>query len=327
MDHDLNIFKSRGLDSSKSKNDLFDVFRDSKHFEASVSENTKAAIKSDYHFYISRGGVFPALPNDLARFLEDNADARNPRSLRRLLYSLSQLHIESGLEDHTKDPAISKIMKGIFRLHGVPVIKSEYMRLEYLDRLNQLFDSEGDSITAIRDKAIIFLGFYGAFRRSEIASLRWDQLDTSRNEGITIHLNRSKADQIGQGKRVNVPARLADHDPINPLLLWRQCLGKKTGDYDGYIFRPLSPKKSIMKDQMTGHLVNEIVKRRVLEAECPLAKDITAHSLRSGFATEAYNLGASLAQIMEHGRWKDIKTVMGYIQVGRMFSDSALNVF
>ena len=111
------------------------------------------------------------------------------------------------------------------------------------------------------------------------------------------------------------------------LLRWRQCIGKQTGEFDGYMFRPLTAKQTIKKDKITGHLVNEIVKRRVLEAKCPFASEMTAHSLRSGMATEAYIKGASLAQIMEHGRWKDMKTAMGYIQVGRQFSDSALNVF
>jgi len=93
------------------------------------------------------------------------------------------------------------------------------------------------------------------------------------------------------------------------------------------VLPPLTGKQTIKNVNITGHLVNEIVKRRVVEAKCPFASEMTAHSLRSGVATEAYIKGASLAQIKEHGRWKDMKTVMGYIQVGRQFSDSALNVF
>ena len=152
-------------------------------------------------------------------------------------------------------------------------------------------------------------------------------MDTSNDEGISIYLGRSKADQSGEGTRSKIPARLGKICPIIALLRWRQCIGKQTGEFDGYMFRPLTAKQTIKKDKITGHLVNEIVKRRVLEAKCPFASEMTAHSLRSGMATEAYIKGASLAQIMEHGRWKDMKTVMGYIQVGRQFSDSALNVF
>ena len=193
--------------------DLFDVFRDSTYFKASVSENTLASFKADLRYFLKQGGVFPAKPADLARFLEDNAHTRNPRSLRRMLSSLSHLHILKGYEDPTKEAVITKIMKGIFRKHGIPKIKSEYMRYDTLFQLVDYFDSQGESVAAIRDKALILLGFFGAFRRSELASLRWDQMDTSSDEGISIYLGRSKADQSGEGTRVKIPARLGKISP------------------------------------------------------------------------------------------------------------------
>ena len=56
------------------------------------------------------------------------------------------------------------------------------------------------------------------------------------------------------------------------------------------------------------------------------AENMSAHSLRRGFVTEAARLGASMPAIQRHGRWKSTKTVFEYIEAGRQFADSAVDV-
>ena len=57
----------------------------------------------------------------------------------------------------------------------------------------------------LRDKAILLVGFAGAFRRGEVTNLRWSDVRTRDGAGIVIHLRRSKTDQAGRGKDVGIP--------------------------------------------------------------------------------------------------------------------------
>ena len=75
-------------------------------------------------------------------------------------------------------------MQGIARLHGVPKKQAAALRLKDLDQmmvhLNQL-----PSILNIRNRALLLVGFFGAFRRSELVSLEWDQVSFA-TDGIVI---------------------------------------------------------------------------------------------------------------------------------------------
>ncbi len=69
-----------------------------------------------------------------------------------------------------------------------------------------------------------------------------------------------------------------------------------------------------------------MIRRLAVEAGLPNADRISSHSLRRGFATEAARLGAAMPAIQPHGRWRSTKIVLEYIEAGRQFSDSAVNV-
>ena len=96
------------------------------------------------------------------------------------------------------------------------------------------------------------------------------------------------------------------------------CMGK------GWI----AQKKTgtILNDAICSMHINRIVKQAAKDAMFANADQVSAHSLRRGFATEAARLGASMPAIQKHGRWKSTKTVFEYIEAGRQFKDSAVNV-
>jgi integrase len=60
------------------------------------------------------------------------------------------------------------------------------------------------SLRALRNRAIILLGFAGAFRRSELVALNVEDLEEM-PEGMLATLRRSKTDQEGLGRRVAIP--------------------------------------------------------------------------------------------------------------------------
>ena len=56
----------------------------------------------------------------------------------------------------------------------------------------------------IRDRALILIGFAGAFRRSELVSLEHDDVAFVK-EGLTLMIRRSKTDQLGEGRKIAIP--------------------------------------------------------------------------------------------------------------------------
>ena len=61
-----------------------------------------------------------------------------------------------------------------------------------------------DNMIGKRDRALLCLGFAGAFRRSELCALEVADL-TEVPDGLRILIRRSKGDQEGQGQEVAIP--------------------------------------------------------------------------------------------------------------------------
>jgi len=94
----------------------------------------------------------------------------------------------------------------------------------------------------------------------------------------------------------------------------------------GIIFRRINKVGEVGEQPITARHWNRVIREMATEAGLAQADRISSHSLRRGFATEAARLGASLPAIQRHGRWRSTKTVLEYIEAGRQFADSAVNV-
>lgn len=177
------------------------------------------------------------------------------------------------------------------------------------------------TVINIRNRALLLLGFFGAFRRSEVVSLTWEQVQFV-SDGLIITLSRSKGDQIGEGAQCVIPFGNDTRCPVRALIAWRE----KTKQLEGAIFRRISKTGTIGKQGMGPHHLNRVIRQLAKAAGLPNAERMSSHSLRRGFATEAARLGASMPSIQRHGRWRSTKVVLEYIEAGRQFADSAVNV-
>lgn len=110
--------------------------------------------------------------------------------------------------------------------------------------------------------------------------------------------------------------------PVRALLDWR----KASQQFEGPLFRRISKTGTVSETAISGQSVNLILRQLAFEAGIPNSDQMSAHSLRRGFATEFARLGASMPAIQRHGRWRSTKTVVEYIEAGRQFVDSAVNV-
>ena len=165
-----------------------------------------------------------------------------------------------------------------------------------------------DTLEGVRDRALLCFGFAsGGRRRSEIAAADLRDLRKTGDEGYIYRLEYSKTQQAG----VTV-----DSTPDKPILgrsaqalsAWLEAAGIR----EGAIFR------RIWKDRVGPALlpgsIATIVKRRA--AMAGLKGDFGAHSLRSGFVTEAGKQGVPLPAVMAMTEHRSVVSVIGYFQAG-----------
>lgn len=289
------------------------------YIHAATSNNTRRAYRADIEHFESAGGRLPATDKIIERYLLDSAHRHNPRTLSRRLTAIRQWHKLKGLADPTDSPLVTKTMRGIARLHGKPKRQALALRLKDLDRITQYL-KEHESVINVRNRALLLVGFFGAFRRSELVALKWEQVSFE-SDGMVITLPRSKTDQAGDGQKVIIPFGNDNRCPVRALIDWRQA----SGQWSGLVFRWVSKTGNVMSKGISGFQVNRIIQILAKKVGLSNADQYSAHSLRRGFATEAARKGASMPAIQRHGRWKSTRTVIEYIEAGRQFSDSAVN--
>lgn len=293
---------------------------DNNYIHAATSENTRLAYQSDIDHFFSQGYTLPATPEAVERYLRECANDYNPRTLVRRMTALRQWHKLQGDKDPTQNPLVSKTMRGITRLHGRPKKQAVALRLKELDQLIAYL-KKNESLKNIRDRALLLVGFFGAFRRSELVTLQWEQV-TFASDGMIIALPRSKTDQMGEGERCIIPFGNEPRCPVRALIDWRQA----SKQWEGFVFRRISKTGNLSQQPIGTHHWNRRIRTLAKAVNLPSADHYSSHSLRRGFATEAARLGASMPAIQRHGRWKSTKTVVEYVEAGREFADSAVNV-
>jgi integrase len=170
----------------------------------------------------------------------------------------------------------------------------------------------------LRDRALLLLGFAGAFRRSELVSLDVEDLEFSR-AGLVVRLRRSKTDQEGQGRRIGVPrGQRAETCPLMAL----QAFLKAASIESGPLFRGVNRHGQLLQGRLSDRAVALVVKRRV-EAVGLDPERFAGHSLRAGLATSAAAAGASERAIAKQTGHKSMAVLRRYIRDGDLFRDNA----
>ena len=172
---------------------------------SSKSDNTVDAYESDWDDFVywceSRHvDYFPASPETVVNYINDLADHAKANTISRRISAISENFNAAGLADNPcKSSLVSSALRGIRRLKGTYQQGKTPILLEDLEDIFKEMESLNlPEIQLLRDKAILLIGFMGAFRRSEISALMVEDLTFS-PQGLEIFVRSSKADQEGQG--------------------------------------------------------------------------------------------------------------------------------
>jgi site-specific recombinase XerD len=173
-----------------------------------------------------------------------------------------------------------------------------------------------NNLAGIRDRALLLLGFAGAFRRSELVSL--DVADIEETEtGLLVCIRSSKTDQEGQGVTIAI-ARGDVACPVKALRAWLEAAAIEAGP----IFRPIDKAGTVRASRLTDRSVANFVKAYAERAGFD-ASTFSGHSLRAGFLTSAAGKGASIFKMMDVSRHKSVDTLRGYVRDAELFKDHA----
>ncbi|MBR0220176.1 MAG: tyrosine-type recombinase/integrase [Synergistaceae bacterium] len=298
--------------------------------EASVAPETKRAyssrLKRFFNWCELKGFnyTFPISPEILAAYLVEMADNGFKYStIEQTIAAISTAHKANGFISPTESLLIKKFMKGCKREYGTAKKKHDAATADIVRYLlNSIPDDS--SPKHIRDRAIIALGFAGAFRRSELCALNVENLKWTFKNGQEILLAeivRSKTDQEGHGMiKAIFPSN--DDENISPTHLLKRWL--YVGNiFNGALFRRLLKDGHITPNRLTPQSIRLIVKNTAVNAG--LSLDLSAHSLRSGFVTTAIRQGKSERSIMNQTGHKSTQVLREYFIREDAVEDNAAN--
>jgi len=242
-------------------------------------------------------------------------------TLKRRLVSIGVIHKLKGHYLDTKHPAIIENILGIKRRKGSVQKSKKPILINSLKKIIDVIDQEDkEEIKKLRDRSIILIGFSGGFRRNEIVSLDYDDLDFV-PEGLKINIKRSKTDQFGEGFTKALPYfDGSKYCPVASLKNWIEISNVTSGP----VFRRFVKGSKLSEKRLTDQTVALLIKEYLNLAGID-SKNYSGHSLRSGFATSAAESGAEERNIMAMTGHKSTEMVRRYIKEANLFKNNALS--
>ena len=297
------------------------------NLENSKANNTVRAYKSDFSdfgLFCAQNG-FKSLPSEpkIVSLYLTHLSVKNAKmsTLKRRLVSIGVIHKLKGHYLDTKHPTIIENIMGIKRRKGSFQKGKKPILISNLKVIINVIDQQKKAeIKKFRDRSIILIGFSGGFRRNEIVSLDYNDLDFV-SEGLKINLRRSKTDQLGEGLTKALPYfDNSQYCPVVSLKNWIEISRISSGP----VFRRFIKGSKLSENRLTDQTVALLIKE-YLQLAGINSKNYSGHSLRSGFATSAAESGAEERSIMAMTGHKSTEMVRRYIKEANLFKNNALN--
>jgi len=259
---------------------------------------------------------FPAAPETVALYIAALAEKHRPATISRAMAAIAARHRAAGLDSPAsiRHGAIAAVWQGIKRTHGTA---QEQKAPVLVENLRAMCRTLRPGVIGIRDRALLLVGFAGAFRRSELVALDFEDVQFT-GDGLVILLRRSKTDQEGEGRRVGLPyGSNPETCPVRALRAWIEASAIDAGP----LFRSITRHGKI-QGRLSGYAVAVIVKRHA-EAVGLEVDRFSGHSLRAGLVTSAAIAGASERAIMAQTGHRSSAMVRRYVRDANLFRENA----
>lgn len=302
--------------------DLASLMERAKEYAADArAGSTRKAYEADFRNFeqwcaLQGLDAMPATPAAVAVYLTHLADSgRKVATIERALTGIVHAHRSRGVDWPRAHPAIANVMAGIRRRVGTaPTQKAPVVD----ELLAAMLATLNEDLRGHRDRALLTLGWSGAFRRSELVALTVANVARS-SEGLIVTVRRSKGDQEGRGAEKGIPyASRAAYCPVRSLDAWLGAAGITEGPLFRYIDRHGRVHAEALSDRSVARIVQRTAERSGLDPTT-----VGGHSLRAGFATTAAKRGKSLDAIMRQTLHKSERVARSYIRHAKLFDDNA----
>jgi site-specific recombinase XerD len=300
---------------------------------AGKRDSTRAAYIADgkaFGRWCRARGLDPlqATPHVIALHISGAADAGlSPASVARRVagigYALQLAEVPYDALP-TRNKTVSEALAGIRANYPKP---SRRKSAATTDVVRAMLDTcASDTTLGLRDRALLALGFAGAFRRSELVALDVEDL-TEVPDGYRIAIRRSKTNKSGEPEIIPV-GHGATLRPVEAVQTWLQAANITSGPIfrevhkSGSVRHQRARKGQVRDGRISAGLVALVVKKRAKMAGLD-PRSLSAHSLRAGFITSAAEAGKNVFKIMDVSRHKSMDTMRGYVRSREMFRDYA----
>lgn len=286
---------------------------------AEKADATRRAYRSDFGAFAAwcraRGlESLPASPDTVAAFLAAQATGSAKAStIGRKGAAIRYAHKLAGHEPPTNAETVKAVMRGIRRTIGAAPDRKAACTA---GRLSAMLACIPATLAGKRDRALLALGFAGAFRRSELVALTVADLIEVAG-GLRVLIRKSKTDQEGQGHEIAIPTGTTLR-PVEAVRAWLAAAGIESGP----VFRAVAKGDKVQSAALTDRSVAGIVKAYAERAGLDPA-EYAGHSLRAGFITSCAEAGAGALKIQEVSRHKSLDVLAGYVRRADLFRDHA----
>lgn len=283
------------------------------YIRAALADTSRRAYQTDLAHFLNWGGSIPASPECIAEYLSAFGGRLSASTLNRRMVAIGRAHTSQGRQNPCRSDLVRVVLRGIRRTHGTAQKRVRAAEASLVTDMVQ--DLAG--ISGHRDRALLLLGFAGAFRRSELVALTVGDLEFV-DQGLIVHIRWSKTDQEGQGRKVAIPHARGTACPVKAVRQWLDTAGVRTGK----VFRSVSRTGRISKDGLTAQSVALIIKRHAKRIGVEPA-NFSGHSLRAGLATSAAKAGVTPYKIRAQTGHASDAMLQRYIRDAEIFVDNA----
>ena len=246
---------------------------------------------------------------------------RGPLALATVLHRLSVLskaHTLKKAKNPLEDPGVREFLRRVRRGYALRQVPQRQMTALTLTPLEKLLATCKDDLRGVRDRALLtFAWASGGRRRSEVANARMEHLERVGEAGYVYRLAHSKTDQSGRGA-ASEPGKPIMGVAAEALTAWLEVSGVRKGP----IFRRVVRGKATAA--LSAQAIYRMVKQRAKVAD--IEGEFGAHSLRSGFITEAGHQLVPLGEVMKLSGHKNVATALKYYQPGAVQSSKVANL-
>ena len=279
--------------------------------DGAYAPNTLRAFRADFEEFIRfceklGAKALPAKPETAARFIDEVTERElASASIRRKIVSIESVHRLLELPDPTKAGCVKLATRKMHRKLGRACKQAQPINKAILEKMIRTCSAKepAEKLRALRDRVLLMLAYDTMARRSELVSLRFEDIEHSQSDA-GIYLRKSKVDQEKKGRWLPI-----SRQTLQEVGKWQRTINED----GGFILRSLS-RKHISQSLGTGQ-VSRILKRLADQGQLPKSRcrNISGDSRRVGAAQGWANKGASLPQLMILGGWEKPDTVMRYI--------------